>query len=106
MMGIPESDYDSSSSTAPTSSSAAPTPSTCARTGTSPRAARPPARSSPQLVTTWPASAREHPTDDLISALVTANVDGEQLTARSSASFFILLVVAGNETTRNAIATA
>ena len=45
----------------------------------------------------------EHPTDDLTSALVHANVDGEQLTHAELASFFILLVVAGNETTRNAI---
>ena len=45
----------------------------------------------------------EHPTDDLTSALVNANVDGESLTDSELASFFILLVVAGNETTRNAI---
>jgi cytochrome P450 len=45
----------------------------------------------------------DHPTDDLTSALVHANVDGEQLTHQELASFFILLVVAGNETTRNAI---
>ena len=41
--------------------------------------------------------------DDLVSALVTANIDGEHLTRAELASFFILLVVAGNETTRNAI---
>jgi cytochrome P450 len=46
------------------------------------------------------------PTDDLVSALATANVDGEQLTPAELASFFILLVVAGNETTRNAISHA
>ena len=45
----------------------------------------------------------ERPGDDVTSALVTANVDGEQLTHQELASFFILLVVAGNETTRNAI---
>ena len=43
------------------------------------------------------------PTDDLTSVLIHANVDGEQLTHQELASFFILLVVAGNETTRNAI---
>ena len=32
-----------------------------------------------------------------------AEVDGERLTTQEFASFFILLVVAGNETTRNAI---
>jgi methyl-branched lipid omega-hydroxylase len=46
------------------------------------------------------------PTDDLVSALATANVDGEALTPSELASFFILLVVAGNETTRNAISHA
>ena len=35
--------------------------------------------------------------------LVQAEVDGERLTSAEVASFFILLVVAGNETTRNAI---
>ena len=46
---------------------------------------------------------RQHPTFDLTSALVNGNVDGESLTDQELASFFILLVVAGNETTRNAI---
>ncbi len=46
---------------------------------------------------------RAHPRDDLTSALVQAEVDGESLTSAEVASFFILLVVAGNETTRNAI---
>ena len=41
--------------------------------------------------------------DDLTSVLVNAEVDGERLTRADLASFFILLVVAGNETTRNAI---
>ena len=36
-------------------------------------------------------------------SLVQAEVDGERLTSAEIASFFILLVVAGNETTRNAI---
>ena len=37
---------------------------------------------------------------------MTANIDGEQLTTAELASFFILLVVAGNETTRNALSHA
>lgn len=41
--------------------------------------------------------------DDLTTALVEAEVDGERLSSSEIASFFILLVVAGNETTRNAI---
>jgi methyl-branched lipid omega-hydroxylase len=45
----------------------------------------------------------ERPTDDLTTALVRSEVDGERLTHAEIASFFILLLVAGNETTRNAI---
>jgi cytochrome P450 len=44
-----------------------------------------------------------NPRDDLTTALVTTEVDGERLTHQEIASFFILLLVAGNETTRNAI---
>ena len=40
---------------------------------------------------------------DLTSLLVNAEVDGERLSADELASFFVLLCVAGNETTRNAI---
>jgi cytochrome P450 len=47
---------------------------------------------------------RREPTDDLVSALVTANVDGQALSGRQLGSFFSLLLVAGIETTRNAIA--
>jgi cytochrome P450 len=45
----------------------------------------------------------DRPTDDLTSALVTTDVDGEKLSHQEIASFFILLCVAGNETTRTAI---
>jgi len=45
----------------------------------------------------------DNPTDDLTSELLHANVDGESLSHSELASFFILLLVAGNETTRNAI---
>jgi cytochrome P450 len=41
--------------------------------------------------------------DDLTSMLVNAEIDGDKLTHADLASFFILLTVAGNETTRNAI---
>jgi methyl-branched lipid omega-hydroxylase len=44
-----------------------------------------------------------HPRPDLTTALVTTEVDGERLSSQEIASFFILLLVAGNETTRNAI---
>jgi cytochrome P450 len=56
-----------------------------------------------ELVTSLAATRAQEPAEDLVSALVTANIDGEQLTSAELASFFILLVVAGNETTRNAL---
>ena len=46
---------------------------------------------------------RVTPTDDLTSALIRTEVDGATLTHQEIASFFILLCVAGNETTRTAI---
>lgn len=45
---------------------------------------------------------RKEPTDDLTSALVHADVEGESLTAEEIGPFFILLAVAGNDTTRTA----
>jgi cytochrome P450 len=56
------------------------------------------------LITELAEERIKNPKDDLTTALVTAELDGETLTAAEMASFFILLVVAGNETTRNAIA--
>ncbi|MEX1254998.1 MAG: cytochrome P450 [Dehalococcoidia bacterium] len=47
---------------------------------------------------------RTEPRDDLISVLLGAEVDGEQLTPLEIDVFFLLLAVAGNETTRNLIA--
>jgi cytochrome P450 len=43
------------------------------------------------------------PADDITSILMHAEVDGQRLTPAEFGSFFILLAVAGNETTRNAI---
>lgn len=43
------------------------------------------------------------PQDDLVTALLHAEVDGEALTVEQFDAFFLLLAVAGNETTRNAI---
>src|ERR1700759_546839 len=58
------------------------------------------------LITGLAADRTQAPREDLVSALVTANIDGEQLTSAELASFFILLVVAGNETTRTALSHA
>ncbi len=52
------------------------------------------------------AARGENPTDDLTTALITTNIDGEALTHDELASFFILLLTAGNETTRNSISHA
>ncbi len=46
---------------------------------------------------------RQTPRDDLTSALLNADLEEGAMTADELASFFVLLVVAGNETTRNAI---
>jgi len=46
---------------------------------------------------------RVNPRNDLCTALVEAEVDGDRLSSMEIASFFILLATAGNETTRNAI---
>jgi cytochrome P450 len=47
------------------------------------------------------AHRRAHPADDLMTALVQAEVDGERLTHAEIAAFFVLLSVAGNDTTRH-----
>jgi cytochrome P450 len=44
--------------------------------------------------------ARRHPADDLGTALLQAEVDGQRLSELDYNSFFLLLAVAGNETTR------
>ena len=46
----------------------------------------------------------ENPIDDITSALVNAEIESEKLSGQELASFFVLLVTAGNETTRTAIA--
>ena len=45
---------------------------------------------------------RKHPRDDLVSVLTHARVDAEPLPVFELMSYYFLLVVAGNETTRNA----
>ncbi|MGO4257778.1 cytochrome P450 [Marmoricola sp. RAF53] len=49
------------------------------------------------------ADRKENPRDDIITKLVTAGEDGEGLNDDEFGFFVILLAVAGNETTRNAI---
>ena len=47
---------------------------------------------------------RAEPQDDLVSALVEAEIDGERLTTEEFANFFRLMIFAGNETTRSSMA--
>ncbi|MBT8206767.1 MAG: cytochrome P450, partial [Acidimicrobiia bacterium] len=56
-----------------------------------------------ELMTEVAESKRGGDGTDLTSILVNAELDGEKLDHSEIASFFILLAVAGNETTRNAI---
>src|SRR5581483_3706261 len=52
------------------------------------------------------ASKRTAPGDDLMSVLTQVEVEGEQLSELELELFFLLLTVAGNETTRNLISGA
>lgn len=56
-----------------------------------------------ELVKDLASHRRTNPSDDLTSELVNAELEGERLTDQELGSFFVLLAVAGNETTRNAI---
>jgi cholest-4-en-3-one 26-monooxygenase len=49
------------------------------------------------------AERRANPRDDIVTALLDAEVDGDQLSEMDFNLFFLLLAVAGNETTRNSI---
>ena len=55
------------------------------------------------IMTSLIAERHADPKDDLTTALLNAELDGEKLTDEEMGSFFILLCVAGNETTRNSI---
>jgi cytochrome P450 len=52
------------------------------------------------------AERRKAPRDDLLSALLAAEIDGEKLTDVETIGFAFLLLVAGNETTTNLISNA
>lgn len=47
---------------------------------------------------------RREPGDDLVTKLINAEIDGERLTDSEFANFFRLMIFAGNETTRSAMA--
>ncbi|ANW62777.1 cytochrome [Mycobacterium sp. djl-10] len=52
------------------------------------------------------AQRRAHPTDDLTSALLAAEIDGDRLTDDEVLGFMFLMVIAGNETTTKLLANA
>jgi cytochrome P450 len=56
-----------------------------------------------QMALELAAARRARPADDLMTALVEAEVDGDRLTDAEIGAFFVLLAVAGNDTTRNTI---
>jgi cholest-4-en-3-one 26-monooxygenase len=49
------------------------------------------------------AERRQNPRDDIITALLNAEIDGDRLSEMDFNLFFLLISVAGNETTRNSI---
>lgn len=53
-----------------------------------------------QIASSLAADRRDHPGDDLFTNLVTAEIDGDRLTDADVAAYFVLLAVAGNDTTR------
>jgi cholest-4-en-3-one 26-monooxygenase len=65
-----------------------------------------PAQSSMELIMYAMAMADErskNPTEDIVTALIEADIDGEKLSDDEFGFFVIMLAVAGNETTRNSI---
>jgi cytochrome P450 len=46
---------------------------------------------------------RDHPTDDIASAVVHAEIEGEPVTTREAVGYLLSLLVAGNETTRHLV---
>ncbi len=65
-----------------------------------------PAQSSLDLIQYAMAMADErgkNPTDDIVTALIKADIEGEKLSDDEFGFFVIMLAVAGNETTRNSI---
>jgi cytochrome P450 len=49
-------------------------------------------------------SRREHPTEDLASAIANARIDGEPLSDVDTASYYVIIATAGHDTTSATIA--
>ena len=52
---------------------------------------------------TLTASRREHPTEDLASAIANGRIDGEPLSDMDTASYYVIVASAGHDTTKDAI---
>lgn len=52
---------------------------------------------------TLTASRREHPTDDLASAIANGRINGEPLSEVDTASYYVIVASAGHDTTKDAI---
>ena len=52
---------------------------------------------------TLTASRREHPTEDLASAIANGRIDGEPLSDVDTASYYVIVASAGHDTTKDAI---
>ena len=50
------------------------------------------------------ASRREHPTEDLASAIANARIDGQPLSDMDTASYYVIVASAGHDTTSAGIA--
>jgi len=65
-----------------------------------------PAQSSMELIMyamSMAAERNQNPTDDIVTTLIQADIEGEKLSDDEFGFFVIMLAVAGNETTRNSI---
>ena len=94
LMGVPVEDRDRDPAPWPTASCTARTASTTCR--------QPAIEASLNLIVYYQdmvAERRKKPTDDLTSALLEAEIDGDRLTDEEVIGFLFLMVVAGNETT-------
>ena len=49
------------------------------------------------------ASRREHPTEDLASAIANARIDGEPLSDLETVSYYLIVATAGHDTTSSTI---
>jgi cytochrome P450 len=56
-----------------------------------------------ELASSLAAERRRKPADDLLTALAEAEIDGRKLTDEEIGAFFVLLTIAGNDTTRQSI---